>query len=85
MDSVFVSDDTLEEVNGKNENSYHAPKKVEVVSAQSTVKYVPGMHMPSTLSEAYHIQDSISSYSSPVTDNIIDPDWKKLITRVGND
>ena len=84
-DSVFVSDDTLDKVDGKNENPYHKPQKVDMVSAKSAVKYASGVLIPATLSEAYHIPDSISTYSTTDADHIIDPDWKKLITRVGNE
>ena len=84
-DSVFVSDDTLDKVDGKNENSYHEPKNEDVVSAKSAVKDASGVHSPATLSEAYHIPESITSFSTPDADDIIDPDWKKLITRLGNE
>ena len=84
-DSVFVSDDTLDKVGGKNQNSYHEPKKVDVVSAKSAVNDASGVLSPATLSEAYHIPDSITTFSTTDADDIIDPDWKKLITRLGNE
>ena len=84
-DSVFVPDDTLFKVDGENKNLYHQPKKVDGGGVKSGVKYASGVIIPATLSEAYHIPDSITTYSNTDADNIIDPDWKKLITRVGNE
>lgn len=75
-DSAFVSDDTLVKVDGKNENPYYNSRKEDVVPTTGEDPYA------STESIHNHAQDS-TTYSTTDADQIIDPDWKKLITRLG--
>ncbi|MFV7235337.1 hypothetical protein [Flavobacterium sp. ZB4R12] len=81
-DSAFVSDDTLGKVDAKNENPYYNSRKVDAVSANSVDPYASGERIHNKLFEAHHAPDSITTYSTTEADKIIDPDWKKLITRL---
>ena len=84
-DSAFVSDDTLDKVDAKNENPYYNSRKEDVVPVNSEDSYGSTEHIPNALLEAYHAPDSITTYSTTEADKIIDPDWKKLITRLGTE
>ncbi|MFV8347680.1 hypothetical protein [Flavobacterium sp. ZB4P13] len=84
-DSAFVSDDTLDKVDAKNESPYYNSRKEDVVRANSEDPYASTERIPNTLFEAHHVPDSITTYSTTEADKIIDPDWKKLITRLGTE
>lgn len=79
-DPAFVSDDTLGKVDVKNENPYYNSRKEDVVPVNSEDSFASTARIPNKLFEAHYSPDSISTYSTTETDNIIDPDWKKLIT-----
>ena len=79
-DPAFVLDDTLGNVDTKNGNPYYNSIKGDVGSANLVDPYASADGIQNKLLETYHASDSISTYSTTEADNIIDPDWKKLIT-----
>ncbi|RBN50333.1 hypothetical protein [Flavobacterium psychrolimnae] len=80
-DSPYVSDETLVKVDAKNEYPYYDSRKEDLVHANSEDTYASTKRIPNAILEAYHAPDSIITYSATDADKIIDPDWKKLITR----
>ena len=84
-DTPYVSNDTLGKVDAKNEIQYYNSRKGDAVPANSEEPYASAGRIHNELFEAHYapdsFQESISTYSATTeADNIIDPDWKKLIT-----
>lgn len=80
-DPAFVSDDTLGIVDVNKENPYYNSRKGDIEPVHSEDSFTSTERISNTLLEAYPAQDSISTYSTTDAATIIDPDWKKLITR----
>jgi len=84
-DTPIVSNDTLGKVDAKNEIQYYNSRKGDAVPANIEDSYVSAGRIHNELFEAHYapesFPESFPTYSATTdADNIIDPDWKNLIT-----
>ncbi|MFV5688901.1 hypothetical protein ACM55M_09795 [Flavobacterium sp. ZT3R25] len=81
-DTPFVSDNTLGKVEPKTEINYYNLRKEDAVAASIEEPFVSAERVNNELFESHYVPESFSTYSTKTEgDDIIDPDWKKLITR----
>ncbi|MFV8374724.1 hypothetical protein [Flavobacterium sp. LB1P71] len=78
-DTPFVSDATLGKVEPKTEINYYNLRKGDAALTSIEVPFVSAERVPNELFEFHYAPESFSTKTEG--DNIIDPDWKKLITR----
>lgn len=76
----FVSDDTLGKTAVNNEYAYYNSRKEDAVPVTSEATNASAARITNKLFDTSHASDGISTYSTTVTNEIIDPDWKKLTT-----